>query len=156
MRTTFIGKNVLARRPERLLNLSRSSVHHVANALSHQDFVCFSEVFFNKSLSHYFSNLLGNKLSICCKDEIRCLKNKLTQELILKLCFLKIVSNWKTIDPEFSDKCTHLSVLSHIGILVFEHLANAGNSIVTSVVELFHLLFLFTHFAADSKFNCTF
>ena len=86
--------------------------------------------------------LLGGRGWVGPKDKSRLLSQEGAKELILSGGLLDIVSDWQESEPVGHELRAVVRVALDQSILVLDHLADAGNGVVTSMVVHSNLLLL--------------
>ena len=123
------------------------ALDEISHTFSNLNLVTLIKVFVLKRFTKYLGDLLCSLNRICTDNELWVTQNKFSQVFVLRLSFLDIVGDWKTIYPVSSNLLAHLKVLANISFLEFDNLTNTSDSVISSVIELRTLLLLFSYFA---------
>ncbi len=150
----LLGQHILASGLECRTDGGRC-LDHITNAFSNQHLVFRSLVLLLEGLSEDFGDLLGRSRGVAAQNELGIFQQELSQVLILNLRLLNIVSDGKSVDPERSELLSHLG-LAYVGLLELDNFTDAGDCVISRVVELRCFGFLFVNLSSHLEFNCKF
>lgn len=87
---------------------------------------------------------------------MRIFQQEFSQPLVLELGLLDIVSDWQGVNPVGGKLLGHLRILSDVGLLKLKDFTNTSNCVISSMVKLCRLRFLFVYLSRHLKFCCVF
>ena len=138
-------QDVLAGRLEGLWHWGRGTRYEEAHGVGQEKLglrLHLTRVLVLEGLTVDLGKLLGGRGWVGPKDERRLLSQEGAKELILSGGLLNIVSDGQESEPVGHELRAVVRVALDQSILVLDHLANAGDGVVTSVMVHGDLLFL--------------